>query len=225
MKRSEINSLIENAITFLKQNNFYLPPFAFWSPEEWSKKKGAEYDEIRDNQLGWDITDFGSGNFAKTGLFLFTIRNGNQKLKKYVKPYAEKIMLVNEEQITPYHFHWNKMEDIINRGGGNLLVKLYNSTEDNGFADTQVIVHSDGRIYKVDAGNIVRLRPGESISLHKGQYHSFWGEKNCGTVLVGEVSQCNDDATDNCFYDKVGRFPEIDEDEKLKYLLCIDYKK
>lgn len=79
MKRSEINSLIENAITFLKQNNFYLPPFAFWSPEEWSKKKGAEYDEIRDNQLGWDITDFGSGNFAKTGLFLFTIRNGNQK--------------------------------------------------------------------------------------------------------------------------------------------------
>lgn len=225
MKRSEINSLIENAITFLKQNNFYLPPFAFWSPEEWSKKKGAEYDEIRDNQLGWDITDFGSGNFAKTGLFLFTIRNGNQKLKKYVKPYAEKIMLVNEEQITPYHFHWNKMEDIINRGGGNLLVKLYNSTEDNGFADTQVIVHSDGRIYKVDAGNIVRLRPEESISLHKGQYHSFWGEKNCGTVLVGEVSQCNDDATDNCFYDKVGRFPEIDEDEKLKYLLCIDYKK
>lgn len=86
-------------------------------------------------------------------------------------------MLVNEEQITPYHFHWNKIEDIINRGGGNLLVKLYNSTEDNGFADTQVIVHSDGRIYKVDAGSIVRLRPGESISLHKGQYHSFWGEK------------------------------------------------
>lgn len=115
MKRSEINELIDNAIVFFKNQNFVLPPFAYWSPEEW-KNKNSEYDEIRDNQLGWDITDFGSGDYNKRGLFLFTIRNGNQNNKKYIKPYAEKIMIVGENQETPYHFHWNKMEDIINRG-------------------------------------------------------------------------------------------------------------
>ncbi len=224
MKRSEINSLITNAISFFEKQNFKLPPFAFWNQQEWNEK-GTEYDEIIDNKLGWDITDFGSGNFKKTGLFLFTIRNGNQKLKKYIKPYAEKIMLVGENQVTPYHFHWNKMEDIINRGGGNLLVQLYNSTKDERFADTLVTIHSDGRTYDVKAGSIIRICPGESISLYKGQYHSFWGEEGHGTVMVGEVSQCNDDEIDNRFYDSVGRFPEIDEDETIKYLLCTDHDK
>ena|SRR5690554_1431468 len=42
--------------------------------------------------LGWDITDFGSGEFYKRGLFLFTLRNGKYKVDK--KPYAEKIMIV-----------------------------------------------------------------------------------------------------------------------------------
>lgn len=224
MKRSEINKIISEAMEFLKKQNYILPPILIWCLENW-KQKGSEYDEIRDNKLGWDITDCGSGDFNKIGLVLFTVRNGNQKLEKYVKPYAEKIMIVREGQVTPYHFHWYKMEDIINRGGGNLLIKLYNSTEDEKFADTKVTVHSDGRIYQVDAGTIIRLKPGESISLHQGQYHSFWGEEGYGMVMVGEVSQCNDDETDNRFYEKVGRFPEIEEDEPIKYLLCTDYDK
>ena len=38
-------------------------------------------------------------------------------------------------------------------------------------------------------------------------------------MLVAEVSMCNDDNTDNRFYDKVGRFPKIEEDEKfIKFL-------
>ena len=37
-----------------------------------------EFDEIRDNQLGWDITDFGQGRFEELGLVVFTIRNGNK---------------------------------------------------------------------------------------------------------------------------------------------------
>jgi D-lyxose ketol-isomerase len=43
--------------------------------------------------------------------------------------------------------------------------------------------------------------------------------------MVGEVSQCNDDNIDNRFYEAVGRFPDIDEDEEPLYLLCSDYKK
>ena len=44
-----------------------------------------------------------------------------------------------------------------------------------------------------------------------------------GDVLIGEVSMCNDDNTDNRFYESVGRFPEIEEDEPPYRLLCNEY--
>lgn len=221
MKRSEINQLILEGIQFLDDMSFKLPPFAYWSIDEW-KKKNHEYDEIRQNKLGWDVTDYGSGDFKHKGLFLFTIRNGNPNLKDS-KSYAEKIMIVRENQVTPYHFHWKKKEDIINRGGGNLMIKLYNSTEDGELGTDPVQVHVDGRSYEVPAGSTISLKPGESITLMTGQYHSFWGEAGSGMVLVGEVSECNDDMLDNRFYENVGRFPEIEEDELPLYYLCNEY--
>ncbi len=224
MKRSEINKIMKDAKAFLEEMKWKLPPFAYWSPAEW-ETKGEEYNEIRDNMLGWDITDFGSGDFHTKGLFMFTLRNGNFSDSKYIKPYAEKLLIVEEEQVTPYHFHWSKMEDIINRGGGNLMVKVYNSTEDEQFADTDVTVMVDGRSYTVPAGTVIRLTPGESITLPSGQYHSFWGEKGCGKVLLGEVSKVNDDRVDNRFYEKTGRFPAIEEDEAPLHLLGNEYPK
>mgnify|MGYP000970291276 CR=1 FL=1 len=223
IKRSELNQILKNSVAFFNKMNYILPPFAYWNPEDW-KNRNNEYDEIRDNMLGWDITDFGSGDFWKEGLLLFTIRNGNvSQGKKYLKPYAEKIMIVEEEQVTPYHFHWNKVEDIINRGGGNLLIQLYNSTEKEEFSNDKVEVSVDGRNYCVDAGSIIKLIPGESICLPSGQYHKFWGQKGKGKVLVGEVSKVNDDKIDNRFYYEQGRFPKIEEDETPLYLLCNEY--
>ena len=223
MKRSELNNIMKKAVEFIDEMNFKLPPFAFWSPEEW-QTKGAEYNEIRDNMLGWDITDFGGGDYEKKGLLMFTIRNGNFSDEKYVKPYAEKLLIVEENQITPFHFHWSKMEDIINRGGGNLLVQVYNSTDDEQL-DTinPVKVMVDGHHYEVPAGDIIRIAPGESITLYSGMYHSFWGEEGTGKTLLGEVSKVNDDRVDNRFYEKTGRFPEIEEDEKPLYLLGNEY--
>jgi D-lyxose ketol-isomerase len=69
------------------------------------------------------------------------------------------------------------------------------------------------------------LEPGESITLPARLYHKFWGQKGLGPVLVGEVSRVNDDFCDNRFYDPVGRFPEIEEDEPPFRLLCGDYGK
>lgn len=63
----------------------------------------------------------------------------------------------------------------------------------------------------------------ESISLYPGLYHTFYGEKGKGRVLVGEVSAVNDDHSDNRFYKEVGRFPDIEEDEAPVYLLTQDY--
>lgn len=119
------------------------------------------------------------------------------------------------------HFHWSKSEDIINRGGGILALQLYNSTPAKGFARRPVTVAIDGVRKTVKAGGIVRLRPGESIFLPRGLYHKFWGEG--GKVLLGEVSMVNDDRRDNCFYEPIGRFPEITEDEPARYLLFSEY--
>ena len=222
MKRSEINNLINSSIEFFDRMNFRLPPWAFRSPEEWN----GQYDtcsEIFDNMLGWDLTDFGFSDFKKCGLILFTIRNGN--FQKDIKPYAEKIMIVEELQETPMHFHWSKMEDIINRGGGNLIIELYNSDEEGEFNDKAVTVSIDGIKRKVEAGGRITLTPGESICLPQGVYHRFFGEKDKGKVLVGEVSAVNDDTSDNRFYKPVGRFPEIIEDEKPIHLLASDYSR
>ena len=222
MKRSEINQILNKAKAFMASKQFFLPPWAYWSVDDWKKNKDSA-QEIIDNMLGWDITDFGSGDFNKTGLFLFTIRNGKFNVDK--KPYAEKIMIVEENQETPMHFHWSKMEDIINRGGGNLVIELYNSTSENKLDTTPVYFKTDGIKRTVKAGGKVILTPGESICLEQGIYHRFYGEQGKGTVFVGEVSTVNDDSADNCFYTPVGRFPEIIEDEKPVHLLASDYKK
>lgn len=225
MKRSEINAAMQEAKKLFAEYKISLPPFVEWTPEEWMTK-GEETQEIKDNMLGWDITDFGQRDFDKTGLLLITLRNGNQKeAEKYPKTYAEKLMVVKENQVTPMHFHWSKMEDIINCGGGNLIIKLYNSTEEEELADTDVVVTMDGIKHVFPAGHEVRLTPGESITLTQGLYHRFWGEEGKGTVLVTEVSMTNDDNADNRFYDQAGRFPEIEEDEKPLHLLCNEYQK
>ncbi len=222
MKRSELNRIIESGIDFFGEMKFLLPPYAYWGLEEWAAA-GPEYDEIRDNMLGWDITDFGGGDFYKMGLLIFTLRNGNFHDPRYTKPYSEKILIFEENQVVPFHTHWQKREDMINRGGGNLLVALHNAGAQGELLDTPVEIQVDGRRAQVPAGEPVRLRPGESIALVPGQYHKLWGEAGTGRVLLGEVSSVNDDRTDNRFLDPVGRFPELEEDARPAYLIFQDY--
>ncbi len=224
MKRSQINQILRDSDEFFRSHSYFLPPFAYWSPADW-QIKGVEVSEIAENHLGWDITDFGSGNFEKIGLFLFTIRNGkpeNWETRKG-KLYAEKVLVVRDGQITPMHFHWMKSDDIINRGGGELVLQLYNATPDETLSSSDVSVSMDGVRNTFPAGGIVRLKPGESITLPPRLYHQFWGERD--TVLVGEVSMVNDDDKDNRFLDPIDRFPEIEEDEPPLHLLCTDYKR
>ena len=222
MKRSEINSVIKKMEALIQENGFCVPPFCGWTPEDWNEK-GTECSEIRDNMLGWDVTDYGGGDFSALGLALITIRNGNQKLPQYTKTYAEKLLMSEEDQISPMHFHWNKMEDIINRGGGHLAMQLYNSNPDESFADTDVEYSADGVRKVVPSGSVIVLLPGESITLPPGLYHKFWGVKGHGPVLIGEVSQTNDDNTDNRFYESLPRFTRVEEDAAPYRLLCNEY--
>lgn len=222
MKRSMINGLLRDAKAFIASRGFYLPSFAFWSPADWATR-GPEVAEIPANALGWDVTDFGSGNYATCGLLLFTIRNGHPNNWETMtgKLYAEKIMVVGVDQVTPFHFHWSKTEDIINRGGGDLVIEVYNATADDRLCDSPVTVSVDGALRTVAAGTQIRLGPGESITLPTRLYHAFWGAGE--RVLVGEVSLVNDDTRDNRFLKPQGRFPEIEEDEVPLHLLVTDY--
>ena len=69
MKRSEINRLIGEALHFFDEMHFKLPPWGTWSLQKWQKcQSGCE--EIFRNRLGWDLTDFGSGDFHASGLLL-----------------------------------------------------------------------------------------------------------------------------------------------------------
>ena len=224
MKRSEINRALREMEAMVKEYRFSLPPFCHFTPEEWVSK-GHEYDEIRHNMLGWDITDYGLGDFEKVGFSLITLRNGNLAMAdRYPKTYAEKLLFLKEGQYSPNHFHWHKMEDIINRGGGTLLIRVYNSLPDEEIdRESDVTVHMDGVTRTVPAGMQLRLEPGMSISIQPYLYHDFEVAPGSGNVLIGEVSQCNDDNTDNRFNPPVGRFPAIEEDEPPCRLLCNEY--
>src|SRR5207249_3621944 len=140
-----INTIMRDADAFMKSQRFYLPPFAYWTPADWSTK-GTEVSEIVERALGWDITDFGQGDYRKIGLFIFTIRNGTLDALRAGrgKMYCEKILVVDVDQVTPMHFHWIKVEDIINRGGGELVIQMYNSRPDDGLDSSDVLVSLDG---------------------------------------------------------------------------------
>lgn len=226
MKRSRINKAIKELENMCKKHRCYLPPFCNFTPDDWIKA-GKEYDEVRDCMLGFDITDYGKDDFENFGFALITIRNGNRNMKdKYPKVYAEKLLMLKEGQYAPNHFHWHKTEDIINRGGGNVLIRVYNSLENEEVDyESDVTVNCDGKEFTVPAGTQIRLTPGESIYIKQYLYHDFEVEKGTGDVLLGEVSECNDDNNDNRFNPPVARFSKIEEDEEPYRLLCNEYPK
>jgi D-lyxose ketol-isomerase len=224
MKRSQINKALRQMEEMCRRHSCRLPPFCAFTPAQW-RELGPEYDEIRDCMLGWDITDYGLGDFDRIGFSLITLRNGNRaRAEQYPKAYSEKLLFLKQGQYAPNHFHWYKTEDIINRGGGNVLIRVYNSlpTEEIDY-DAPVTVRTDGLVRTVPAGTQIRLTPGESITIRPLMYHDFTVEAGTGDVLLGEVSQCNDDNADNRFEPPVGRFPEIEEDEAPYRLLCSEY--
>jgi len=225
MKRSTVNQIIREADGFIRSFGYRLPPFAYWSPAEMSARRQG-IGGIVNGRLGWDITDYGRGDFGGLGLFLFTVRNGRAAdlPKGRGMLYAEKIMISRRDQLSPMHRHGIKAEDIINRGGGTLALKLYMSAPDGSIdKGAEVSVPTDGVTRSLEPGGILRLGIGESVTLLPGVWHAFWAEEK--DVLIGEVSTVNDDLTDNVFAEPVSRFSEIEEDEEPLHLLVSDYEK
>ena len=226
MKRSTINRKIQNTIAIAEKYNFALPKFAYWCLDDW-KNNRSQVNDIIQLMLGWDVTDFGEGDFDSTGAVLFTLRNGDISNRKVGVPYAEKLIHLNykTEQKIPFHYHKVKTEDIINRAGGILVLELYNSTPDDKLdLKSNVIVKMDGITRSFSPGEKICVMPGESITLPPGLFHTFWLRKDSGETLIGEISSVNDDNNDNIFLNRIQRFGTVEDDEAVVYPLCSEYK-
>ena len=69
MKRSEINRALAEARAVCDAWRFALPDWAEWSHSD-HRAHPAQSAFLARRQIGWDVTDFGSGQFATRGLTL-----------------------------------------------------------------------------------------------------------------------------------------------------------
>lgn len=222
MKRSQVNAAIAWAKKLLKDNNIRLPEYAYWDMPTWKANKD-KLQTIQSVMLGWDITDFGTGNFQSIGAVLYTVRNGKVDDERVGVPYCEKYLLFKEGQRLPMHYHKYKTEDIINRAGGVIAAYLWNTDEQGNQLDTDVVVPMDGIERTFKAGEEILVYPGNSISLKPHVAHIFGPKAGTGELVAGEVSKVNDDNTDNYFIEPTYRFARIEEDEPAALPLCNEY--
>jgi len=214
MKRSEINCFTARSLELLGKH-LALPPWVFWSAQDWERVPATSASELLEGNCGLDLTDFGSGAFGEQGLFLVTAINGRPGLASGT-PYCHKLMLSLEGQVCPRHTHHEKSEHIIVEHGELELVLSRAEC-----SDTPMGVSINGFTREVAPGTPFTLRRGEAIRLEPGQFHVFKGTGGPYTLLR-EVSTVNDDAEDNLFDPPLARFPGIQNDVPGVFPLCTD---
>ncbi len=225
MKRSEINAAIDNAMAAFDRHDVRLPEWGYWPAERW-KTAGPEMSRITRNALGWACTDFGQGDFKNIGITMFDVRNGTREFPDEGTPYGEKIYCLNPGQRLPFHFHYNKKEDIISYHGGTLMIQLYNSRPDQSMdEESDGVVYCDGVRKAFHAGQIFEIPRGGSLTIVPGLFHRFWAKETDGVLVGGEISTISVPKTDNHFGGNARRFVPIDEDEPARWLLNVDYPK
>jgi D-lyxose ketol-isomerase len=152
----------------------------------------------------WDVTDCGLGRFAEIGLVLVNLADHPE--------YCEKLMYAKRHQVLPLHTHRRKKEDIICRAG-RLAIELWKGHPKRTRKGSRFSLLRNGEPIKVRSGETIVLQAGERVTIVPGMYHAFWPESR--ESIIGEVSTANDDAHDNFFVDpRIGRFPQIEEDER-----------
>ena len=225
MKRSEINAAIRFAEELCRSHHITLPDFARYPADRAHFAAPARRALVR-TMLGWDVTDFGSDDFAHVGAVLFTVRNGLVDEPEVGTPYAEKYIFLRDgcEQEIPMHYHIAKTEDIINRAGGIFCCQVAACGADGAPDLTRPVrVLRDGEEYEAAPGEIIEISTGNSITLCPFVYHRFFAKTGCGDLVIGEVSKVNDDKTDNVFAEVRDRFCPIAEDEAPYRLLVNEY--
>ena len=139
MKRSEINQLITEGVVLFRKMGISLPPQAHWNLETWYEHRNLA-EEMRKRSIGWDLTDFGSGDFSKIGMFNYTVSNGFIDLttsKPADQPYSNKVKIVKEGQAYPTYYA-GFPTDLRNK-----LTSLTNQARNNGLGMWQVDINAN----------------------------------------------------------------------------------
>jgi len=222
MRRSFIDRRIDAMCELCERHHVNLPPFALWDLAQY-RARPASAKRIREAGLGWNVVEFRPGAFAVEGLSIFTLRMGDWRSLATGRGrlYAEKVLMAEDCQRTPHHFHIVKTEDIVNRGGGRFIVELFKVNAAGERIDERFQAIKDVETLDLAPGARVSLEPGESLTLEPFIAHAFWAEG--GVTLAGEVSLANDDATDNYFLPPLAPFPPIEEDAPMRYITVRDH--
>ncbi len=222
MKRSLIDARIEAMLSFCERHGARLPPFALWRDENYRADRTAAA-RILEGGLGWNIVEFQPGKFAQAGLSVFTLRMGDWRHLSHGRGrlYAEKVLMAEDRQRTPHHYHIVKTEDIVNRGGARFVVELVKVDRAGMPLKERFRALKDVKTLDLGPGDRVTLEPGESLTLDPFVAHAFWAEG--GATLAGEVSLANDDRTDNYFLPPLPLPAPIAEDAPRRFITVRDH--
>ncbi len=222
MKRSFIDARIESMLVLCERHGVKLPPFALWSQERYRADPDAAR-RIAESGVGWNIVEFKPGAFTSEGLSLFTLRMGDwrQLATGRGRLYGEKVLMAEEGQRTPHHYHVVKTEDVLNRGGARFVVELFKVDRAGTPLKERFHALKDATMLDLGAGDRVPLEPGESLTLDPFVAHAFWAEG--GTTLAGEISLANDDSSDNHFLPPLAPQAPIEEDREKRFVTTRDH--
>ena len=224
MKRSFVDARIDAMLALCERHGVRLPAFAHWRDEDYRADPAAAR-RILEGGLGWNVVEFKPGCFAQTGLSVFTLRMGDwrQLSQGRGRLYAEKVLLAEDGQRTPHHYHIVKTEDIVNRGGARFVVELFKVDRAGSPLKERFRALKDVKTLDLEPGAKVTLEPGESLTLDPFVAHAFWAEG--GATLAGDVSLANDDRADNLFLPPLGPSAPIEEDTARKYVTVRDHER
>ena len=226
MKRSTINTIMAEADDLIRKHGFVLPPFAYWTPEDFKGRSATRASrDRRALRLGHHrlrrraVRRDGPVPVhpAQWPVWQICKRGGGMC-------YAEKLLISRQDQLSPMHTHVIKAEDIINRGGATLVVELFGSDDAGQFRRGSrwngLAAMASGAI--TSPAKNCASRPEKASPC--GPATGTPSGATAATCLIGEVSTVNDDETDNIFREPIGRFANIEEDVAPTHLLVSDYR-
>ena len=221
MKRSFIDARIDEMRAACERHGALLPPFALWAEAEYRNDPVAAA-RILEGSLGWNVVEFEPGRFAEAGLCVFTLRMGDWRQLNHGRGrlYGEKVLLAQDGQRTPHHYHIVKTEDVVNRGGAKFVVELVKVDRAGAPLKERFRALKDVKTLDLGPGAQVTLEPGESLTLDPFVAHAFWAKG--GPTLAGEVSLANDDRSDNYFLPPLAPPAPIAEDAPRRYVTVRD---
>lgn len=234
MKRSQIDSAIERAISNAKKYGVALPAWAEWHPHQFEKTA----DGIRQQKLGWKVVDFGVGDFEHCGLVILVLcspltDDSGEPLTKPahvgkhdypVTGFSRKYLFVQAGQTEPHHFHRQKArKEVSVLAGAPVRFELAWAENDTTLSSRDVDVAVDGIWHHLPANGSVVVKPGETITLPGNLSHIISVAEGGPDTIMMETSTANNDRSDNIFPFMTPTSKPVENDTTARYQLLDEH--